>query len=50
MKQGRAVALLAALALMASGAPAMATGIIGSVSGVSEGGDVRAADQGALVD
>ena len=50
MKQGRVVALLAALALMASGAPALATGIIGSVSGVSGSGDVRAADQGALVD
>ncbi|MGN0741210.1 MAG: PT domain-containing protein [Candidatus Fimadaptatus sp.] len=50
MKQGRIVALLAALALMASGAPALATGLIGSVSGVSSSGDVRAADQGALVD
>lgn len=48
MKAKRITALALALALCMLGTNALANGLIGSVSGVHEGDDVRSADQGQL--
>lgn len=50
MKYKRITALLLAVCVLALGAPALATGIIGSISGVQEGEGIFTADQGALTE
>lgn len=48
MKYLKAAALAICACIMLSCAPALGEGIIGSISGVKEGGDIMAADQGKL--
>lgn len=48
MRSRRIAALITAVALWAVGPQALASGLIGSVSGVNEGEDVRSANQGQL--
>ncbi len=48
MRSRRIAALITVVALWAFGPQALASGLIGSVSGVNEGEDVRSANQGQL--